>query len=372
MVAISDNETENESENLESMETDSESDDEHTNNEEHISSNCIDGATGKDRESKTILGVSGLRFKQSQLKKSGKTRRNMMKFLPKVDKVKARSSPYVKQAESLQCAIRKCINIKGVVIPYINIMSLIYQQADDTTLTFSDKDSICKTMDVFEKYGKASGSKGNKSKSEILCIGVKLGNNKKMCDELNWKDKLKKIKAITKLWKLRQLTLFGRATVVSTLLMSRLWYTIAVNLIPKWALDDIKKCCLDFLWGHASHLVRKNSDKSNWGKGCEDIGSITGMNTVLAVVQSDLSLYDVTFDCKENAFKLLRGAEIANRDFECSMMFSDITVVSVIKLPSYIGDDEIKSKIESIRVKVVSPVYRRTVPILRLLIVLDS
>ncbi|CAC5423421.1 unnamed protein product [Mytilus coruscus] len=59
---------------------------------------------------------------------------------------------------------------------------------------------------------------------------------------------------------------------------------------------------------------------------------------------------------------MLRGVEIANRDFECSMMFSDITVVSVIKLPSYICDDEITSKIESKGVKVVSPVYRRTVP----------
>ncbi|CAC5423467.1 unnamed protein product [Mytilus coruscus] len=94
----------------------------------------------------------------------------------------------------------------------------------------------------------------------------------------------------------------------------------------------------------------------------EDIETLTGMNTVLAVVRCDLSSYDVTFDCKENAFKMLRGVEIANRDFECSMMFSDITVVSVIKLPSYICDDEITSKIESKGVKVVSPVYRRTVP----------
>ncbi|CAC5397699.1 unnamed protein product [Mytilus coruscus] len=94
----------------------------------------------------------------------------------------------------------------------------------------------------------------------------------------------------------------------------------------------------------------------------EDIETLTGMNTVLAVVRCDLSSYDVTFDCKENAFKMLRGVEIANRDFECSMMFSDITVVSVIKLPSYICDDEITSKIECKGVKVVSPVYRRTVP----------
>lgn len=94
----------------------------------------------------------------------------------------------------------------------------------------------------------------------------------------------------------------------------------------------------------------------------EDIENVTGMNTVLAVVQSDLTSYDVTFDCKENAFKLLRGIDIASNEYECSMMFSDITVVSVIKLPSYIKDEDIKNKIESKGVKVVSPVYRRAIP----------
>lgn len=98
-VEISDNETENESENLESMETDYESFDENSDNEEHVSG-CVDGATGRDRKNENILSVSGSRFKQSQLKKSVKTRRNIMKFFPKVDKVKVRSAPYVKKGKN--------------------------------------------------------------------------------------------------------------------------------------------------------------------------------------------------------------------------------------------------------------------------------
>ena len=94
----------------------------------------------------------------------------------------------------------------------------------------------------------------------------------------------------------------------------------------------------------------------------EEIETATGMNTVLAVVQSDITSYDVTFDSKENAFKLLRGIAIASNEYECSMVFSDITVVSVIKLLSYIKYEEIKEKIESKGVKVVSPVYRRAIP----------
>ncbi|VDI27745.1 Hypothetical predicted protein [Mytilus galloprovincialis] len=78
------------------METDYESFDENSDNEEHVSG-CVDGATGRDRKNENILSVSGSRFKQSQLKKSVKTRRNIMKFFPKVDKVKVRSAPYVKK-----------------------------------------------------------------------------------------------------------------------------------------------------------------------------------------------------------------------------------------------------------------------------------
>ncbi|XP_071160704.1 uncharacterized protein [Mytilus edulis] len=53
-VEISDNETENESENLESMETDYESFDENSDNEEHVSG-CVDSATDVDMKSMDIL-----------------------------------------------------------------------------------------------------------------------------------------------------------------------------------------------------------------------------------------------------------------------------------------------------------------------------
>lgn len=94
----------------------------------------------------------------------------------------------------------------------------------------------------------------------------------------------------------------------------------------------------------------------------EDVEEITGLNTVLAVVQNDASSYDVTLDCKENAFKLMRGVDIANKEFQCSMLFSDITVVSIMKLPSFIEDKEIVGKLRSKGVEVVSPVYRRAIP----------
>ncbi|CAC5395161.1 unnamed protein product [Mytilus coruscus] len=94
----------------------------------------------------------------------------------------------------------------------------------------------------------------------------------------------------------------------------------------------------------------------------EEVETITGLNTVLAVVQHDASSYDVTMDSKHNALKLLGGVSIGSREYSVSLMHSDITVVSVMKLPSYVPDEDIRIKLAIKGVNVVSPIYRRTVP----------
>lgn len=88
---------------------------------------------------------------------------------------------------------------------------------------------------------------------------------------------------------------------------------------------------------------------------------VTGLNSVLAVVDSDALSYEVTLDSKENAVKLLSGIEINDRDYNCSLIFSDTTVVSFMKLPSYIEDWELKDKLTSKGIKLVSPIFRRAV-----------
>jgi hypothetical protein len=77
----------------------------------------------------------------------------------------------------------------------------------------------------------------------------------------------------------------------------------------------------------------------------EETEAITGLNTVLAVVDNvDSGTCDVTLDSKENAVKLLHGIEINDVEYNVSLIFSDTTVVSFMKLPSYIEDEEIISK----------------------------
>jgi hypothetical protein len=64
------------------------------------------------------------------------------------------------------------------------------------------------------------------------------------------------------------------------------------------------------------------------------VEEITGLNSVLAVVR-DSNSYNVTLDSKENTMKLLNGVEIDGKDYDCSLVFSNNTVVSFMYIPAF-------------------------------------
>lgn len=190
---------------------------------------------------------------------------------------------YVLLAEPLSIIIKQNNSIKGIIIPNTNIEEKIFTHADDTTLILSDKNSVNETFKVLELYEKASGAKLNKEKSEILklgtgnfsqadlnnwkikecneviqLLGVWIGKNKKMCEHLNWNSKLKSIGNILKFWKMRNLSIHGKISVISSLLMSKIWYLLMVVNIPENYYNQINKICLDFLWNNKPPLVAYN------------------------------------------------------------------------------------------------------------------
>jgi len=78
----------------------------------------------------------------------------------------------------------------------------------------------------------------------------------------------------------------------------------------------------------------------------EETEAITGLSTVLAVVDNDDGTCDVTLNSKDNTVKLLQGIEMNDVEY-VSLIFSDTTVVSIMKLPSYIEDQEIIKNLQS-------------------------
>ncbi|VDI83662.1 Hypothetical predicted protein [Mytilus galloprovincialis] len=177
----------------------------------------------------------------------------------------------------------------------------MFQHADDTTVTVSDKKSIDEVFNVFELYGKCSGAKINRQKSEImpigkgcmteneqnchglkiceneiLLLGVYIGKNEHVCNELNWRGKLNKIKMLLNMWIQRKLTIHGRVNVITSLLMSRLWYNLFVTSMPEWAIEEMKRLCVNFVWNGGAHLVQYNTiicDKNKGGLQLPDIKS---------------------------------------------------------------------------------------------------
>lgn len=191
---------------------------------------------------------------------------------------------YVLCAEPLGQAIMKNKNILGVRIPNSDKEGKIFQHADDTNIFTSDKNSINESFKVLELYSKSSGAKINNQKSEIMCLGsgnlsdqelnvlkiqkcenvtkvlgIYVGKDKGLCESMNWNDKLKKMKSILFFWNRRQLTLPGRATVLTSLIMSRFFYTLTVCPLPEKVKNEIRLTVLKFLWNGKSHLVKYQS-----------------------------------------------------------------------------------------------------------------
>ena len=112
--------------------------------------------------------------------------------------------------------------------------------ADDTTFFLKNKESVKEVMNAFDTFSLHSGLKPNKSKCEIAGIGVLKGAlmelcgmqcidltkksvkilgihfsyNKQIANEENFIKHIKKIENVLKLWKMRNLTLQGRVTIL--------------------------------------------------------------------------------------------------------------------------------------------------------------
>ena len=122
---------------------------------------------------------------------------------------------YVIVAEPLNNLIKSQPNIKGIAINN-NFKSLLFQHADDTSITVQDTQSVESVFHTLNTFCLGTGAKVNIEKSEVLCLGkasqidlsfnipvtvnkdcvqilgIYLGPNKKVCERMNWKPKIQR------------------------------------------------------------------------------------------------------------------------------------------------------------------------------------
>ena len=161
-----------------------------------------------------------------------------------------------------------------------NFKYLLFQHADDTSITGQDTQSVESVFHTVNTFCLGTGAKVNIEKSEVLCLGkasqtdlsfnipvtvnkdciqilgIYLGPNKELCERMNWKPKIQKLKYLINLWKERKLTLNGKATVWNTLFTSRSWYIINVIPVHQWVEQEIQKLFCNFIWNNKIPLIK--------------------------------------------------------------------------------------------------------------------
>lgn len=224
---------------------------------------------------------------------------------------------FVIAVEIMANYLRKDTNIKGIEIKLEGKAHnlKISQLADDTTLFLKSKYEIEKALNIIEIFGNFSGLKLNKNKTEgiwigklkhckdkvcnvsftnkpVKVLGLYVGINKKECDELNWSNKIEKIKNLIKSWEKRNLTLIGKILIVKTLIIPQFTYIASVTHFNQEYIKMLEKEIYKFIWNNKPDKVKRTTMIASYEKGglnMIDINSYFKMlkiKWVLKLVQS--------------------------------------------------------------------------------------
>lgn len=211
---------------------------------------------------------------------------------------------YAIAAEPLALLLKNDKMIKKIKLPG-GSECVVQQYADDTTCMVKDMDSIKRIVELVDKYGKASGAKINVNKSEIMFIntntpdesevqfkikkdymrilGIYMGIDSKGARDNLWTEVINKMQKIFNMWKLRDLKLKGKITVVNGLILSKINYILASVDLPPWAGEQINGMVTQFIWGAR-------------------VGKIARRTLIAEYEQGGLKLIDV--ECKKKALRM--------------------------------------------------------------------
>lgn len=186
---------------------------------------------------------------------------------------------YVLVAEVLACNIRACEGVSGFLIPGSGgRTSVISQYADDATLILRNSYSMGKVLGIVDFFGKGTGAKLNRGKSEAMWVGRCKGKGEKpfglkwvvkmkilgvwfgdnVRDE-NWVLKLQKLKGVLDRWKGRALSLKGRVLVVKVVGLTKLDHLARVLSVPRDVVREVNKLIWGFVWGGRVELIKRGT-----------------------------------------------------------------------------------------------------------------
>jgi exonuclease III len=191
---------------------------------------------------------------------------------------------YLLVAEILSIKLKMSPDFKGISIENSNgeLISLkLTQLADDTTLFVNDKKDAKHALEIVSEFSKHSGLYLNRTKTECLWIGrmknqeddiddiksskivkalgITFGYDRKLCQENNWEKPFKECKKTILAWEKRNLSFYGRVTIIKTLLISKFVYLFHSLPVPKHVITDINKLIFKFLWKNGREKIKRKT-----------------------------------------------------------------------------------------------------------------
>ena len=163
---------------------------------------------------------------------------------------------------------------------------LLSQFADDTTFFLDGKrESICSCIHTLQNFASTSGLNINFDKTTAVWIESRRNSRLKFMSELNlnwnpvtfkvfavvfsadihemvpinFENKLNEMKKVLNAWSRRNLTRFGKITVIKTLVISKLTHLLMNLPDPEENfLKDLNLLLYNFLWGGKSYKIRRS------------------------------------------------------------------------------------------------------------------
>ena len=182
---------------------------------------------------------------------------------------------FVLCAEILGNAIRQDKTISGIKI--FDKEFKVSQYADDTTAFVADLGSAENLLKLLDAFQRCSGLEINRSKTEgmwlganqnkkskhfdiawpsepVCALGIHFSYNEDVSHQKNFEQKLTSMKTLLNIWYPRNLTLYGRITILKTLALSKLIYNTSMLSFPSPFITMVNQAIKSFIWGKTAKI----------------------------------------------------------------------------------------------------------------------
>ena len=200
--------------------------------------------------------------------------------------------------------------IKGITVDNVEVLMSLF--ADDTDSFLKDAVGIAELLNELKLFGAVSGCLCNKDKTNCIPLGAAKNKSNTVVTELlgegnlvntfsalgirfdnvnlgnvvtyNYQDKMDKAKEWVARWSRRYLTLYGKVTVVKTLLVSQFVYLIIPLLTPpKETMNKIQADMYKFIWSGKPDKIKRGVTTNTKAHGGIDMIDFKEFFTALKV-----------------------------------------------------------------------------------------